>query len=281
VFNKTIAKYLSSFVDAKTKNWIDYINPMLFAYNTSYHSTTKCTPYFLTYGHEARYPSNPSPDIQFHYGNSSPGKWFSQLQEARQMATHHSVQASEQSRNYFDQSINPITYTIGQLVWLNEVNFLGRNRKLSPNWTGPFPIIKIFQNSVVELKLPRRFIRVNVSRIKPYTPPIHLEKRNAILPDVNIFVAPQTQLNDPQFENVRYNAPPPPPPNIRIAPREILPPPPPPIVQTQPPPPQPALQKPKRFANTTFVPQNKVAAHDEPPFVEKPFRKPQTPPPSR
>ena len=29
VFNKTIAKYLSSFVDSKTKNWIDYINPML------------------------------------------------------------------------------------------------------------------------------------------------------------------------------------------------------------------------------------------------------------
>ena len=161
-FNKTIAKYLSSFVDSKTKNWIDYINPMLFAYNTSFHSTTKCTPFFLTYGHEARYPSNPTPEIQHHYGDSLASKWYDQLQEARKMATHHSIEAGEKSRANFDSHTFPIKYTIGQLVWLNEFNFLGRNKKLSPNWTGPFPILKIFHDSVVELKLPRRFIRVNV-----------------------------------------------------------------------------------------------------------------------
>ena len=100
IFNKTIAKYLASFVDSHTKNWIEYINPMLFAYNTSFHSTTKCTPYFLTYGQEARYPSNPNPDIQHHYGDSLPSKWFKQLQEARIMASHHSVLAScSQLRN--------------------------------------------------------------------------------------------------------------------------------------------------------------------------------------
>ena len=68
---------------------------MLFAYNTSYHPSTKCTPYFLTYGHEARYPSNPNPDIQYYYGDSLPAQWFSRLQEARDMAVHNSVQASE------------------------------------------------------------------------------------------------------------------------------------------------------------------------------------------
>ena len=185
IFNKTIAKYLSSFVDAKTKNWIDYVNPMLFAYNTSYHSTTKCTPFFLTYGHEARYPSNPNPDLQYHYGDTLPAKWFSRLQEARDMAVHNSVQAGEKSRDNFDAHTFPINYTVGQLVLLNEVNFLGRNRKLSPNWTGPYPILKIFE-SVVELKLPRRFIRVNVSRIKPYVPPVKIEKRCTDLPKIEL-----------------------------------------------------------------------------------------------
>ena len=279
VFNKTIAKYLSSFVDSKTKNWIDYINPMLFAYNTSYHSTTKCTPYFLTYGHEARYPSNPSPDLQFHYGNSSPSKWFSQLQEARQMATHHSVQASEQSRNYFDQSINPITYTVGQLVWLNEVNFLGRNRKLSPNWTGPYPIIKIFQNSVVELKLPRRFIRVNVSRIKPYLPPVQIEKRNADLPEVNIFVAPQHQNNDPNFDNVQYQNLPPPPMAPQTVPRQHNPPIPPPVMPQRPqilmpPPPVPVTrERPSRFAPSPII--TPPIETPSTPMIERPFRKKQ------
>jgi hypothetical protein len=91
VFNKRIAKFLATFVDSKTKTWIELINPMLFAYNTSFHSTTKCTPFFLTRGHEARYPSNPNPDIQFHYGDSLPAQWYNQLQEARQMASHNSV----------------------------------------------------------------------------------------------------------------------------------------------------------------------------------------------
>ena len=138
VFNKTIAKYLSSFVDSNTKNWIEYINPMLFAYNTSFHSTTKCTPYFLTFGQEARYPSNPNPDIQHHYGDLLPSKWYKQLQEARIVASHHSMLASDRSADNFDSHTFPIKYTLGQLVWLNEFNFLGKNRKLSPNWSGPY-----------------------------------------------------------------------------------------------------------------------------------------------
>ena len=199
IFNKTIAKYLASFVDSKTTNWIDYINPMLFAYNTSYHSTTKCTPHFLTYGQEARYPSNPTNEIQHHYGDTTAAQWFQQLQEARTMATHNSIEASEKSRVHYDKNTSPIVYTIGQLVWLNEFNFLGKNRKLSANWSGPYPIVKIFQG-VVDLKLPRRSIRVNVNRIKPYIAPVQLEARLTDLPAVNIFVENRNQNNVPNFE---------------------------------------------------------------------------------
>ena len=85
--------------------------------------------FFLTYGHEARYPSNPTTEIQHHYGDNLAVKWYTQLQEARNMATHHSIQAGEKSRENFDSHTFPIKYTIGQLVWLNEFNFLGRNKK--------------------------------------------------------------------------------------------------------------------------------------------------------
>jgi hypothetical protein len=132
---------------------------MLFAYNTGFHSTTKCTPFFQTYGHEARYPSDPTPDIQHHYGDNLDVKWYTQLQEACNMVTHHSIQAFEKSRENFDSLTFPIKYTIGQLVWLNEFNFLGRNKTLSPNWTGPCPILKIFHDSVIELKFPRLSLR--------------------------------------------------------------------------------------------------------------------------
>ena len=50
------------------------------------------------------------------------------------------------------------------------------------------------------------------------------------------------------------------------------------LFTNNPPPPPLAMQMPKRFASTNNSPQNNVAANDEHLFVEKPFRKPRTPP---
>ena len=45
VFNKTVAKYLASFVNESTLDWEVYIPAFMLSYNTSYHSTimTACT----------------------------------------------------------------------------------------------------------------------------------------------------------------------------------------------------------------------------------------------
>ena len=63
------------------------------------------------------------------------------------------------------------------MVWLDERNFLGRNRKLSPNWTGPYIILNTFPTGVVELQLQNRKLRINAGRIKPYVPPVSLHQR--------------------------------------------------------------------------------------------------------
>jgi hypothetical protein len=64
---------------------------------------------------------------------------------------------------------------------------LGRNRKISPNWTGPYRILQVFHNGVVELQLPNRKLRTNVARIKPYIAPIQLQERSIDLPPVSDF----------------------------------------------------------------------------------------------
>jgi hypothetical protein len=56
------------------------------------------------------------------------------------------------------------------MVWLKETNYLGRNRKLSPTWTGPHLVLQVFQNRVVELLIKNRRVMVNVGLIKPATP---------------------------------------------------------------------------------------------------------------
>ncbi len=156
--------------------------PMAFAYNTSLHRSIKSTPYFLTFGQEPRYPSFPNPDLQRYYGESDAAQWYQQLQHCRQVAAQHNMDASARAEMDYNKTARPHHFAPGQAVWLNEQNFLGRNRKLSPNWLGPYPILKVFDNGVVELQLPRRKLRVNVGRIKPYVAPVRMQHRFIDLP---------------------------------------------------------------------------------------------------
>jgi hypothetical protein len=59
-------------------------------------------------------------------------------------------------------------YQVGQQIWLDERNFLSKNRKLAPNWSGPFLITKVRDNGNIRIKLNRKEINVNVNRIKPF-----------------------------------------------------------------------------------------------------------------
>ena len=249
VANKTIQKYLASFVDSTTLDWPLYMAPLAFAYNTSLHRTIKTTPYFLTYGVEHRAPSFPNPDMQRYYGESQPAQWFHTLQHARNIAAQHTATAIHDMQQQHNSNAQPHTYAPGQMVWLDERNFLGRNRKLSPNWTGPYPILQTFPTGVIELQLQNRKIRVNVGRIKPYISPVTLQTRlTDTHPQFATGNAPSRATRQPSVPRARAHMPSTPQPTWPQRPL-LLPPPqpaaPPPHTQlTQPqidqPPPQPA-----------------------------------------
>jgi len=64
LFNKTVKKYLASFVNATTLNWEELLPALMLAYNTGYHSTIATTPFKLLFGVRPRLPSLPAPEIQ-------------------------------------------------------------------------------------------------------------------------------------------------------------------------------------------------------------------------
>jgi hypothetical protein len=69
VFNKTVKRYLASFVDDTTLDWENFLPTLMLSYNTSYHSTIATMPFKLLFGTKPRLPSFPNPDIQkMHYG---------------------------------------------------------------------------------------------------------------------------------------------------------------------------------------------------------------------
>jgi hypothetical protein len=72
VFNKTVKKYLASFVDDTALNWETFLPSLSLSYNTSYHSSIATTPFELLFGEKARLPSFPNEDIKkIHYSEMS------------------------------------------------------------------------------------------------------------------------------------------------------------------------------------------------------------------
>ena len=88
------------------------------------------------------------------------------------------MKATLQAEHDHNKHARPYDYQQGQMIWLDERNFLSKNRKLSPNWTGPYPITKIKNNGVVTLQKMGKSITVNVDRIKPYVPPVQVLRQN-------------------------------------------------------------------------------------------------------
>jgi len=54
---------------------------------------------------------------------------------------------------------------------LDECNSLNKNKKLAPNWSGPFLITKVRDNGNIRIQLVKKEINVNVNRIKPFFAP--------------------------------------------------------------------------------------------------------------
>ena len=295
VQNKVIQKYLASFVDKTTLDWPLYMAPMAFAYNTALHRSIKSTPFFLTFGIEPRLPSLPDPDIKRYYGQSDVAAWYATLHHCRQVAIQNNLNASDHMQSQFNKKAAPYNYTVGQLIWIDIRNYLGLNRKLSPNWDGPFAISKVFDNGVVEcIYKNNKKIRINVARIKPFIPPVDFNRRNVNLPpveDFNLTLPPQLpappqavavpRVIRPRHLPRQYLHPPPPPPPILApqfhppnpppqqfgpipAPAPQLPPPapviPPPV--PAPPPPVPRLFVPQIMPPAPVPPQQQPAAGD-------------------
>ncbi len=169
VFNKTVKKYLASYVDETTLNWDEFLPVLVLAYNTSYHSTIATTLFELLFGIRPRLPSLPASEIQRkHYGESFPAERLQMLQHARQVARQHAEQRGQKYKDNFDKHATSHNFQINQKVWLSDTTSLGKNPKVTPKWLGPYKIVDLNKNNAkIEIKS-NKFKIINVSRLKPF-----------------------------------------------------------------------------------------------------------------
>ncbi len=172
VFNKTVKKYLASFVDDTTLDWENFLPALMLSYNTSYHSTIATTPFELLFGEKPSLPSFPNPEIQrLHYGESTSAERYQLLQKIRFIAKNIADEQSDKMKDKFDKSAFPHDFKINDLVWFEEFMPLGKNPKLTPKWQGPAKITEV-NDTNVRVLLPNGKTKIyNIMRLKKFFAP--------------------------------------------------------------------------------------------------------------
>jgi hypothetical protein len=172
VFNKTVKKYLASFVDDTTLDWENFLPALMLSYNTSYHSTIATTPFELLFGERPRLPSFPNPEIQrLHYGESSAAERYQLLQKIRFLAKNIASEQKDKIKDNFDKNALPHEFKINDLVWFEEFAPLGKNPKLTPKWQGPAKITEV-NDTNAKVILPNGKTKIyNIMRLKKFFAP--------------------------------------------------------------------------------------------------------------
>ena len=138
VFNKTITKYMSTFVDSTKQDWEDYVPALIFSYNTSYQSTIQTTTFELTYGMKPRLPEEVGPESKrLHYGNNFASDRIRILQQAHQIANRFSESEKAKAKFYFDKNTSDSVLKVGDKVLYSETDFVGKKQKICSQMDWP------------------------------------------------------------------------------------------------------------------------------------------------
>ena len=137
--NRTLQDMLSNYVSNRVDDWDLWLDPVLFAYNTSKHESTGFTPYELVFGKLPRIPL----ELEFGVtvGNLSIQPEYAQingkaLQTVRQVAKENLAKVrSARYLKHGNETWKP--HDVGQTVWVKRP----KKGKFGRNWIGPYKVV--------------------------------------------------------------------------------------------------------------------------------------------
>ncbi|CAF2848289.1 unnamed protein product [Rotaria sp. Silwood2] len=166
-FNATFAVQLAKYCDSEKTDWDLYLPSIVYAYNTSIHSTTKLTPYELAF---ARRPKSPFDSVSPKINLPPPQSFYPYLQRVRHLLTtkartnilYHQCRWKKR----YNQNRRDVSYRIGDLVYL-QIS-AGRS-KLDVRRIGPCTIIDTSgqQNYLVKNNLTGQTDWCHVNQLYP------------------------------------------------------------------------------------------------------------------
>lgn len=124
--NKTLETSIRAYIkdDKDHRDWDKYLQQIVCAMNTSQHSGTKFSPYFVNFGHNMAL-SGASYATQINDDNNDPEINSERFKKIRDIAKENLMKSYENSKRRYDLRSRPINYNVGDVVW--KVNTIQSN----------------------------------------------------------------------------------------------------------------------------------------------------------
>ena len=176
--NRTLIDVLSKFAE-KVPDWDLRLPLVMFAIRTAEHTTTKFSPFFLTYGKEACIPwdivygspCEPLPQEEWADARRK------EMEEVFRLVKQHTSKAQHHQKQYYDKNIKGKldSFKVGEYVMLCDPTCRVKEGKLNSPWSGPHEIIDKISEALYKLKVKDNEVFYNVERLKKYYPRKPLE----------------------------------------------------------------------------------------------------------
>ena len=155
-FNRTMHDRLKTLPPEHKRKWPEYLPELVYIYNSTVHSSTGYSPYYLLFGREPTLPIDLILGTSQTQDTTSIDEWLEKhqkrLRDALQNATSNTMKSAEQRREQRNKNTKECPIAIGTRVLVRK-RVQGRN-KIQDIWNStPYKVIAYMGDNVYKIQL--------------------------------------------------------------------------------------------------------------------------------
>ena len=170
-FNRTMISYLRKFIP-ENPEWESLIFPLQSAYNTTPHSATKYSPFYILHGRLPNIPAALFAPQRPYYGEDESKVLFSNLAKIYQNVFNEQKLAFDKMKEQHDKRIHLKEIEENDIVYINRPHKGDTFQKFQPLYEGPYRVVKLSENHNVQIQNLDTFkmsiVHVNRLKLAPF-----------------------------------------------------------------------------------------------------------------